>query len=456
MRDVKAPLLMEEMQRSVFETRLADDPRNDYLLSEPQPETKPIPQFSIVPEDDGDGFYIWDNAADDYYQDEAGLIHHFEDEGTAEIFLEALNEHTREIQPEVSAEASSYGYDFTDMEQLDRQEALQLFDEGELIYLCYPDATEAAAESREEIEAFDGLFAMDKESEEIITENVPVDIHEQEEALFVPVWKKQPVKTDFDALPRGERHNFDEQALSYAEVKALAVDNPYIMEKMTLDVEASRLKLVKANFLSQKYALEDKLLKHYPREIRLMTERAESYAADIERYEQHKTADFPGMTLLGNHFAEKKDAGAELVAICKAQTSPELAEIGEYRGFALLVSYDVFAKTFRLTMKGTASHTIDLGADGSGNILRIENALEKLPERRDRCLKSIEELKMQMESAKAEIAKPFEKEAELAEKTERLAKLDALLSMDKRSSESIDVMPEEHEERSPRCVGMER
>ena len=108
------------------------------------------------------------------------------------------------------------------MEQLDRQEALQLFDEGELIYLCYPDATEAAAESREEIEAFDGLFAMDKESEEIITENVPVDIHEQEEALFVPVWKKQPVKTDFDALPRGERHNFriTDDELGYGGAKA--------------------------------------------------------------------------------------------------------------------------------------------------------------------------------------------------------------------------------------------
>lgn len=250
--------------------------------------------------------------------------------------------------------------------------------------------------------------------------------------------------------------DIDEQTLSYAEVKALAVDNPYIMEKMTLDVEVARLKLVKANYLSQKYALEDKVLKYFPNEIRYMTERAQGYAADIALYEQSKTDDFPGMTLQDRQYTEKKDAGTELIGICKSMTSPEQREIGMYRGFTLLLQYDTIAKTFRLTMKGTVSHTIDLGADVLGNIQRMENALSKLPERLDACNKSIQELQAQMENAKQEIQKPFGQEQELAEKTKRLATLDALLSIDKREPENLDALPEEQEEISPLCVGAER
>lgn len=250
--------------------------------------------------------------------------------------------------------------------------------------------------------------------------------------------------------------DIDEQALSYAEVKALAVDNPYIMEKMTLDVEVARLKLVKANYLSQKYALEDKVLKYFPNEIRYMTERAQGYAADIALYEQSKTDDFPGMTLQDRQYAEKKDAGTELLGICKSMTGPEQKEIGMYRGFTLLLQYDTIAKTFRLTMKCTVSHIIDLGADVLGNIQRMENALSKLPERLDACNKSIRELQAQMENAKQEIQKPFGQEQELAEKTKRLATLDALLSIDKREPENLDALPEEQEEISPLCVGEER
>ena len=250
--------------------------------------------------------------------------------------------------------------------------------------------------------------------------------------------------------------DIDEQALSYAEVKALAVDNPYIMEKMTLDVEVARLKLVKANYLSQKYALEDKVLKYFPSEIRYMTERAQGYAADIAVYGQNKTDDFPGMTLQDRQYAEKKDAGTELIGICKSMTNPEQREIGMYRGFTLLLHYDTIAKTFRLTMKGTVSHTIDLGADVLGNIQRMENALSKLPERLDTCNKSIRELQAQMENAKQEIQKPFGQEQELAEKTKRLATLDALLSIDKREPENLDTLPEEQEEISPLCVGETR
>lgn len=250
--------------------------------------------------------------------------------------------------------------------------------------------------------------------------------------------------------------DIDEQALSYAEVKALAVDNPYIMEKMTLDVEVARLKLVKANYLSQKYALEDKVLKYFPSEIRYMTERAQGYAADIAVYGQNKTDDFPGMTLQDRQYTEKKDAGTELIGICKSMTNPEQKEIGMYRGFTLLLQYDTIAKTFRLTMKGTVSHTIDLGADVLGNIQRMENALSKLPERLDACNKSIRELQAQMENAKQEIQKPFGQEQELAEKTKRLATLDALLSIDKREPENLDTLPEEQEEISPPYIGETR
>ena len=250
--------------------------------------------------------------------------------------------------------------------------------------------------------------------------------------------------------------DIDEQALSYAEVKALAVDNPYIMEKMTLDVDVARLKLVKANYLSQKYALEDKVLKYFPNEIRYMTERAQGYAADIAVYGQNKTDDFPGMTLQDRQYAEKKDAGTELIGICKSMTNPEQREIGMYRGFALLLQYDTIAKTFRLTMKGTVSHTIDLGADVLGNIQRMENALSKLPERLDACNKSIRELQAQMENAKQEIQKPFGQEQELAEKTKRLATLDALLSIDKREPENLDALPEEQDEISPPYIGETR
>lgn len=137
-------------------------------------------------------------------------------------------------------------------------------------------------------------------------------------------------------------------------------------------------------------------------------------------------------------------------------TNPEQKEIGMYRGFTLLLQYDTIAKTFRLTMKGTVSHTIDLGADVLGNIQRMENALSKLPERLDACNKSIQELQAQMENAKQEIQKPFGQEQELAEKTKRLATLDALLSIDKREPENLDALPEEQEEISPLCVGAER
>lgn len=248
----------------------------------------------------------------------------------------------------------------------------------------------------------------------------------------------------------------DETALSYAEIKALATGNPHIKEKMDLEIEVSRLKLVKANYLTQKYALEDSLLKHYPKEIRLTQERIKGYQADIALYQRHKTEEFPGMVLCGISYAEKKDAGAAIIEICKAQTSPEAKEIGSYRGFALLLSFDTMSKVFRMTLRGSLSHTIELGSDIHGNIQRMENILEAFPVRLSAYEKALATLKEQMDNAKAEVEKPFEQEQELSEKTARLAELDALLNIDKRENDVLDAEPEHQDERTQAKEEIER
>lgn len=152
----------------------------------------------------------------------------------------------------------------------------------------------------------------------------------------------------------------------------------------------------KENYLSQKYTLEDSLLKHYPREIRLTQERIKGYEADIALYEQHRSEDFPGMLLCGTHYAEKKDAGAAILEACKAMTSPEAKEIGTYRGFTLLLSYDVLSKVFRMTLRGELSHTVELGSDIYGNIQRMENMFEAFPVRFSACEKALVTLKEQI------------------------------------------------------------
>lgn len=176
---------------------------------------------------------------------------------------------------------------------------------------------------------------------------------------------------------------------------------------MDLEIEVSRLKLVKANYLSQKYTLEDSLLKHYPGEIRLAHERIKGYEADVALYEQHRSEDFPGMLLCGTHYAEKKDAGTAILEACKAMTSPEAKEIGTYRGFTLLLSYDVLSKVFRMTLRGELSHTVELGSDIHGNIQRMENMFEAFPVRLSACEKVLDTLKEQMEMPKRRWKSPL-------------------------------------------------
>lgn len=243
----------------------------------------------------------------------------------------------------------------------------------------------------------------------------------------------------------------DETALSYAEVKALATGNPYIKEKMDLEVQVSRLKLVKANFLSQRYALEDRILKQMPYEIRATEERIAGYMADIELLRQYTSDEFPGMTIHGTTYPEKKDAGAAILAACKAKTKPTPEPIGFYRGFELRLEYDVLAKQFRLNIKGKLSHFIDLGTDAGGNIQRIENCFGSFEERLHANEQSLITQREQLETAKAEAAKPFPQEDELRVKSARLAELDAMLNMDKRDDGPVLDLEPDTDDGNPPC-----
>ncbi|HMM30861.1 MAG TPA: DEAD/DEAH box helicase family protein, partial [Clostridia bacterium] len=236
--------------------------------------------------------------------------------------------------------------------------------------------------------------------------------------------------------------DIDETALSYAEIKALATGNPHIKEKMDLEISVSRLKLIKASFQSQKYALEDSLLRHFPKEIKQTMEQIAGYKRDAEHYSLHRSADFQGMTLRGVHYSDKKDAGTALIEACKVMMSPEPKEIGTYLGFKLLLSYDTFTNNFRLSLKGVLSHTINLGGDIHGNIQRIDNTLELLPKWLVNYEKALSDVQQQIENAKVELAKPFAQEDELREKLARLTELDVLLNMDKNQSETLDAVPD--------------
>jgi len=224
-----------------------------------------------------------------------------------------------------------------------------------------------------------------------------------------------------------------------------------------LDVAVSRLKLVKANFLSQKYALEDRLLKNYPRDIKRTEERIAGYTSDIARYEQHKSEDFAGMTVCGIHYSEKREAGEALLQACKAKTKPEPTPAGSYMGFDLMLSYEPLEKMFRITMQGALSHSVALGEDVFGNIQRMDNSLSSMPNKKTRAENQLAEIRKQMDNAREEIEKPFPQEEELKTKSARLAELDAMLNMDKRENDALDgEIDEDQPEQSKRREEPER
>ncbi|WP_428830910.1 N-6 DNA methylase [Dehalobacterium formicoaceticum] len=267
--------------------------------------------------------------------------------------------------------------------------------------------------------------------------------------------------------PVRSAEDIDETALSYAEVKALATGNPLIKEKMDLDIQVSKLKLLKANHLSQRYALEDRLLKQFPRQIKSTEERIAGYEKDIARYERHSAlppaggdaeeSKFAGMTVKDISYPEKAKAGAAILEACKLMTSPEPQEMGSYLGFPMLFSFDSFNKKYQITLQGALSHTVALGADVHGNITRLNNALAEMPKKLAYCREQLKALLQQMETAKKEIDIPFEKEQELQSKSARLHELNILLNMDKAENEIMDDQPDEDLDISEKkAVGYER
>ena len=246
--------------------------------------------------------------------------------------------------------------------------------------------------------------------------------------------------------PVRSAEDVDEQALSYAEIKALASGNPMIKEKMDLDIEVSKLKLLKANHLSQKYALEDAISKGFPKQIAEMQARIAGYGADIAAVKEntHPNGDgFSPLTLAGVTHADKKEAGAALLTMCQTMLSPEATQVGGYRGLTLELAFDTFAREYRLTMIGQLRHTVTLGTDVFGNLQRMDNALEGLPIKEQACREQLSNLQTQLETAKAEVQKPFPREEELTTKTARLEELNTLLNLDHKEPEIVDAEPDE-------------
>ena len=246
--------------------------------------------------------------------------------------------------------------------------------------------------------------------------------------------------------PVRSAEDVDEQALSYAEIKALASGNPMIKEKMDLDIEVSKLKLLKANHLSQKYALEDAISKDFPKQIAETQARIAGYGADIATVKEntHPNEDgFSPLTLAGVTHADKKEAGAALLTMCQTMLSPAATQIGSYRGLTLELAFDTFAREYRLTMIGQLRHTVTLGTDVFGNLQRMDNALEGLPIKEQTCREQLSDLQTQLETAKAEVQKPFPRETELNTKTARLEELNTLLNLDHKEPEIVDTEPDE-------------
>ena len=238
----------------------------------------------------------------------------------------------------------------------------------------------------------------------------------------------------------------DATALSYAEIKMLAADNPHIKEKMDLDIQVQKLRLLKSNYLSEKYELEDKIIKYYPTTIARTKETIAGLEKDILLAKEHpKPLDdtFVGIEVKGVSYSEKAEGGQKIIDACKEMTSPDPVPLGKYRGFDLELSFDTFEKAYQIKIKGSLSRSVSLGTDATGNITRIDNAIEKISERLEAKSRELSTLEQQFATAKAEVEKPFDKEEELTEKTNRLNVLNGLLNVDKRENELVDGAPDE-------------
>ena len=248
--------------------------------------------------------------------------------------------------------------------------------------------------------------------------------------------------------PVRSAEDIDETALSYAEIKMLATGNPYIKEKMDLDIQVQKLKMLKSNFLSEKYGLEDKVIKFYPQQIAYLKSRVEGLTKDVETAKLHpKPIDEQplGMMVSGVSYSEKAKAGQAIINACKSMNSPDAIPLGEYRGFQMELYFDTVQRNYVVKLKGETSRDVPLGDDSHGNIVRIDNGIERFEEALADTENSLENTEKQFETAKQEIEKPFTKEEELRAKTARLDELNILLNMDKKENEIVGGEPDEGE-----------
>ena len=248
--------------------------------------------------------------------------------------------------------------------------------------------------------------------------------------------------------PVRSAEDIDETALSYAEIKMLATGNPYIKEKMDLDIQVQKLKLLKSNFLSERYALEDKIIKYYPQRITALENRIEGLKQDVETAKQHpKPTDdrFVGMEVKGVFYSEKADAGKAIIETCKQMNSPDPIPLGKYRGFETELLFNTAERNYEVRLKGATSRNVPLGDDAHGNIIRLDNGIERFAESLSLAENDLENTKNQLETAKKEVQKPFIGEEELKTKLARLDELNILLNMDKRENEIVGGEPDEGE-----------
>ena len=249
--------------------------------------------------------------------------------------------------------------------------------------------------------------------------------------------------------PVRSAEDIDETALSYAEIKSLASGNPLIIEKTELDTEVAKLKLLKQSHLSQIYAIEDKIIKYYPNEIKRLETKILDLKEDIGLLNSHLQTEeikFDSMVIKDKTYTDRMEAGNKILEICKGMTNPEPIELGEYKGFKTSIEFDKIGRTFNLILKNKLSYEVSLGTDPSGNITRIDNKLKDINEILKDTITSLEDTKLQFENAKEEAKRPFKQEQELKEKSKRLDELNIKLNMNDKEKEVIDFSDNEEVE----------
>ena len=253
--------------------------------------------------------------------------------------------------------------------------------------------------------------------------------------------------------PVRSAEDIDETALSYAEIKALCTGNPYIKEKMDLDIDVQRLRLMKASHLSQRYALEDQIIKKFPQEIASYEQIMQGLQADITAAKEHTRPNedgFSPMVIEGVVHSSKKAAGSAILEVCRNMTTPDPIPLGRYRGFAMQLHFDSMKREYVITLQGQLSHPVSLGTDIFGNIQRLDNVIESFPERVENCRALLENVHHQLEAAKTEAQAPFPREDELKAKSTRLDELNILLNLDKKENEIVDGERDDNDEERPK------